>query len=207
LNPAGGGLPAPLRLAAVLAIAFAGLCGTRGAWEGFALARFSELRAAPLPVRPGPDPVLAEQLWSAHLAALEQMREPRMVVLFALALVCSLTFVASVRFLRPAGLAREHVRRILVWALVVAAVLRTIDGAQAAAVARRAAEGLRHAPRIPSGIGGVTAEQLRGVAPAALMAEAILTTVFVAGAFIVLSQYFRSPRVRAWVQQADAVAR
>jgi hypothetical protein len=187
----------------VLTIVFAGLCGTRGAWEGFTLAGFAELRAAQAPVRQAPDPVLAEQVWSAKLAAQEQMREPRMVVLFALALACSLTFVASVRFLRPAGLVREHVRRILVWALVVAAVLRTIDGAQAAAVARRAADGLR----LPPGIEGTAAEQLRAVAPAALMTEAILTTVLVAGAFIVLSQYFRSPRVRAWVQQADAVAR
>jgi len=207
LSP-GGGLPARVRLASVLAIIFAGLCGTLAAWEGFSLARVSELRAAQPPIRLAPDPVLTEQLRVSQIAALEQMREPRMVVLFALALACSLTFVASTRLLRPAGLPREHVRRILVWALVVAGAQRTIDGAQDTAVARRASEALRQGLRLPPGIEGAAAEQLRGVlAPAAFMTAAILQTLLVAGTLIILSQYFRSPRVREWVQQADAALR
>ncbi|HXX32428.1 MAG TPA: hypothetical protein VEJ89_17125 [Myxococcaceae bacterium] len=208
MSSAGRGLPARLRLASVLAIVLAGLCGTMAAWEAFSLARFSELRSARPPLRFAPDPVLAEQLRVSQLDALEQMREPRMVVLFALALACSLAFVASNRLLRPAGVRREDVRRILVWALLGAAVLRTIDGAQVTAVARHASDVLHHGLRVPPGVEGAAAEQLGGaLAPAAFMAAAILQTVVVAATFLGLSQYFRSARVRASLEQADGAPR
>jgi hypothetical protein len=207
LKERAGALPGRLRLASLLALALAGLSGLLSAWEGFSLARFAELRQARPAFRLAPDPALAEQLRASQLLALEQLREPRMVVLFALALACSLTFVASSRLLRPAGLPREGVRRILVWALVSAAALRTIDGAQASVVAQRAAGVLRRGLTLPAGIEGAAAERLRGLlAPAALVGT-ILQTVVVAGTLIVLSQYFRSPRVREWVEQADARAR
>ena len=198
-----GALPGRLRMASMLALLLTGVCGMLSAWEGFSLARFAELRQAS--ARLPPDPALTDQLRASHILALEQMREPRMLVLFALALSCSLTFVASTRLLRPAGLPREGVRRILVWALVVAAALRTIDGAQSTVVARRAAEMLRRGLRLPPGIEGAAAEQLRGVlTPATFMAGAILQTALVAGTFIALSQYFRSARVREWVEREDA---
>jgi hypothetical protein len=199
-----GELPSRLRLATLLAVLLSGLCGLFSAWEAFSLVRFSELKQAQPPFKFAPDPVLAEQLRLSQVLALEQMREPRMVVLFALALVCSLGFVASTRLLRPAGLPREGVRRILVWTLVVAAALRTIDGAQSSAVARSTAEVLRRGLALPEGMSGAAAEQMRGlVAPAALVAV-ILQTALVVGPFILLSQYFRSPRVKEWVATADA---
>jgi hypothetical protein len=207
LKESTGALPGRVRLASLLALVLAGVCGLLSAWEGFSLSRFSELRQARPAFRLAPDPALAEQLRASQMLALEQMREPRMVVLFALSLACSLTFVASTRLLRPAGLPREGVRRILVWALVSAAALRTIDGAQATVVAQRAAEVLRRELPLPPGIEGATAERLRGMlAPAALVGT-LLQTVLVAGTLIVLSQYFRSPGVRQWVEQADTQAR
>ena len=130
MNGAAGEFPGRLRLASLLTVVLSGLCGLFSAWDGFSLIRLDDLKRAQPFFKPSGDPVLAEQLWSARLAALEHIREPRMVVLFALALACSLCFVASTRLLRPAGLPREGVRRILVWGLVSAAVLRTIDGAQ-----------------------------------------------------------------------------
>jgi hypothetical protein len=204
LNVGPGASPGRVRLALVLALVLGGTCGLLSAWEGFRLARFSELRQAQQPFPRNTDPILAEQLRSSQILALEQMREPRMVVLFALALSCSLTFVASTRLLRPAGLAREGVRRILVWALVIAAALRTIDGAQTAVVARRVAEVLRRGLPVPPGVEGATAEQIRGIAGPAALVVAILPTALVAGTLLGLSQYFRSPRVRAWVEHEDA---
>jgi hypothetical protein len=196
-------MPGRLRLATLLAVLLSGLCGLFSAWDGFSLLRFNEMKEAQPPFRLAPDPALAEQLRMSQVLALEQMREPRMVLLFALALACSLSFVASSRLLRPAGLPREGVRRILVWALVAAAALRTIDGAQATVVARSAADVLRRGLTIPEGMSGEAAEQVRGlVAPAAFLV-AILQTVLVVGPFLLLSQYFRSTRVKAWVTQAD----
>jgi hypothetical protein len=203
LSVALGELPGRLRLATLLAVLLSGLCGLFSAWDAFSLVRFNELKQAQPPFELAPDPVLAEQLRLSQVLALEQMREPRMVLLFALAMACSLSFVASTRLLRPAGLPREAVRRILVWALVVAAALRTIDGAQATVVARSTAEVLRRGLAIPEGMSGAAAEQVRSlVAPAAFLV-AILQTALVVGPFLLLSQYFRSSRVKEWVAHAD----
>ena len=198
-----GDMPSRLRLVSLLSVLLCGLCGMFSAWEGFVLVRFSELKAAPAPAL-APDQVLAEQLKASQVLALEQMREPRMVLLFALALVCSLSFVASTRLLRPAGLPREGVRRILVVALVVAAVLRTIDGAQATVVARSAAGTVRRGLTLPDTVDGAVAEQVRGVVAAATIAAPIVQMGVVVAALLLLSQYFRSARVKEWVAHADA---
>jgi hypothetical protein len=196
-------MPSRLRLVSLLSVALCGLSGLFSAWEGFVLVRFSELKAAPATAL-APDPVLAEQLKASQVLALEQMREPRMVLLFALALVCSLSFVASTRLLRPAGLPREGVRRILVVALVVAAVLRTIDGAQATVVARSAAATLRRGPAVPESADVAIGEQVRAVMATATVAAPIVQMGVVVAALLLLSQYFRSPRVKEWVAHADA---
>jgi hypothetical protein len=202
LSVAPGALPGRLRLASILSVLVSGTCGLFSAWDGFGLWRLADLKEAPSPFPL--DAVLAEQLWAAQVVALGQMREPRMVVLFALALVCSLTFVASARLLRPAGLSREAVRKILVWALVLAAALRTMDGAQSSVIARSAAEVLRRGLPLPDTLSVASAEELRGlVTPTVLLASA-LQTLLVVGPFLFLSQYFRSPRVKAWAAQADA---
>lgn len=199
-----GELPGRLRLASILTVLLSGLCGLWSAWEGFSLFRFAELKQAPPAVRYLPDPALAAELRASELLALEQMREPRMVVLFALALACSLGFVASTRLLRPAGLPREGVRKILVWALVLAAALRTIDGAQAAVVYRSAAGVLRRGLTVPPSVTEAAAEQMRGLVAPTAVGVAILQTALVVGPFLLLSQYFRSARVKEWVAHADA---
>jgi hypothetical protein len=204
LSVALGELPSRLRLATLLAVLLSGLCGLFSAWDGFSLLRFNELKQAQPPFKLAPDPVLAEQLRVSRLVALEQMREPRMVVLFTLALACSLSFVASTRLLRPAGLPREGIRRILVWALVVSAALRTIDGAQDTVVARSTAEVLRRGLALPEGISAEAAERLRGLVGPTAFGVAILQTALVVGPLLLLSQYFRSPRVKEWLAAADA---
>jgi hypothetical protein len=202
LRGGAGELPGRMRLAAFACVLLTGLCGLLSAWEGFSLLRFSELKQAQPAFKLAADPFDAEQL-RASLTALEHMREPRLVVLFALAMACSLSFVASTRLLRPAGLPREGVRRILVWALVVAAVFRTVDGAQSAVVAKSAAEVVRRGLKLPAGLSEAAAEELRGFMASAALLVAPLWTAVVAGSFILLSQYFRSARVKEWVARAD----
>jgi hypothetical protein len=197
-------LPGRVRLASLLSVFLSGFCGLFSAWDGFALFRIAELKQAQASFPLNTDPVLAEQLRASQVVALEQMREPRMVVLFALALACSLSFVASTRLLRPAGLPREGVRKILVWALVVAAVLRTIDGAQATVVVRSAAEVLRRGMTLPDTLSGASAEEVRGLVGPATLLLAIVQTIVMVGPFLLLSQYFRSPRVKEWAAHADA---
>jgi hypothetical protein len=196
-------MPSRLRLVTVLSVLLCGLSGMFSAWEAFVLVRFSELKAAPPPAL-APDQALAEQLKASQVLALEQMREPRMVLLFALALVCSLSFVASTRLLRPAGLPREGVRRILVVTLVLAAVLRTIDGAQATVVAKSAAATLRRGFPVPDGADVAVGERVRAVMAAATLVAPILQMGVVVAGLLLLSQYFRSARVKEWVAHADA---
>ena len=57
------------------------------------------------------------------------MREPRIALLGSLAVVCAFVFVAARRMLRPGGMPREGMRRLLSGAAISAAILRTIDGA------------------------------------------------------------------------------
>ncbi len=58
-----------------------------------------------------------ESVVLAQIAALEPMREPRSLVLGTLAVTCAFAFVAAARMLRPAGLPREGMRRLLPEAL------------------------------------------------------------------------------------------
>ncbi len=194
-------MPGRLRLAALLSVVLAGLCGLVSAWDGFLLVDLKQAR--PL-FKPSGDPALAERVWAARLQALEHMREPRMAVLFALALACSLTFVASTRLLRPAGFPREGVRRILVWGLVAAAALRTINGAQDTVLDQGTAEIMRQGMVLPEGLSRTGAEEVRRIVGPAVFLYTLLRTVLVVGPFLFLSQYFRSARVKEWVAREDA---
>ena len=204
MNGEGGEFPGRLRLAALLSVVLSGLCGLFAAWDGFSLLRLQDFKQAQPLFKVSPDPVLAERLWASRLQALEHMREPRLVVLFALALACSFTFVASTRLLRPAGLPREGVRRVLVWGLVAAAALRTINGAQDTVLDQGAADIMRQSLALPEGLSAANAEEVRRLLGPTIFVLTILRTVLVAGPFLLLSQYFRSPRVKEWVAREDA---
>ncbi len=181
-----------------------GWCGFFAAWDGFSLVRLDELKQAQPLFTPPMDPALAERLVASRLLALEHMREPRMVVLFALALACSLSLVASSRLLRPAGLPREGVRRILVWALVVAAALRTINGAQDTVLDQGTADVMRVGLALPQGLPAATGEEVRRLLGPVFFVFTIVRTALVVGPFLFLSQYFRSARVKEWVAREDA---
>ncbi len=202
-----GAFPGHLRVASLLSMVLSGWCGFFAAWDGFSLVRLEELKQAQPLFKPPMDPALAERLVSSRLLALEHMREPRMVVLFALALACSLSLVASSRLLRPAGLPREGVRRILVWGLVVAAALRTVNGAQDTVLDQGTANVMRASLTLPPGLAPATAEEVRRLLGPAILLFTILRTALVVGPFLFLSQYFRSARVKEWVARQDGRSR
>ncbi len=197
-------LPPRTRAAAMVCLSLAALVGVMAASEGLTLAHLAEVRdAPPSRLRFGPDPELEARLQRAQLAALEQAREPRMVILFSLAVTCALVFVAAGRLLRPGALPREGMRKLLAGAALLAALLRTVDGAQETVVAQRTVPLLEQGMSAGSGEDPRVAQMVRQVLPRALVGTTVLRTVFVAGLLLVLAQHFRSERVKEWVAAED----
>ncbi len=168
-----------------------------GAGSGaMVLARLSELRDQPPPFTLG-DPQLVARATEAEVRALESMKTPRAVILWALALSTAIAFIACGRLLRPAGVSRESMRRLASYTFLAAAVLRTLEGAQNMVVAKRVGAAMAEDPQFKS----------VGLPPEVLVfftsAIAIGLTVFFAGSFAVLAQYFRSERVKAQTTSLD----
>ena len=149
------------------------------------------------------DPGLWAAANNAQMSALEEMKATRGLVLGALASACLVGFFSALRLLRPEGVAREALRRVLVASLLVAAVLRTIDGAQWAVVAQRSMRAaLAHLQQLDPGQGASMA------VPDSLSQPLTLTlvlahTAIVVGVLLVLAQYFRSEKVKQFVALQD----
>jgi hypothetical protein len=165
--------------------------------ESMGLSRLSELRDArgPSHLSIVGDPALDARISEAQLAALESMREPRSFLLGALAVTCAFAFVSAGRMLRPQGLPLERMRRMLAGAAIASALLRTIDGAQSAVVARRVGPVIAEAMKSLPEFQGPAAAHLH-LMPGIVSAITIVLTAFVAGTFALLGQYFRSEGVR-----------
>ncbi len=199
-------LPRGIHLAAVLSLLLSGLIGMSTVMELSRLAQLSEYKEAILSA-PGAqgDNALNVNLLLAQFSAESSMREPRSFLLGSLAVVCAFVFVAAARILRPGGLPREGMRRLLSWASILAAVLRTIDGAQFQVVIDQMGAALVKGPFPPQW----PAEQIEVIK---LYGPTVLTwlyqgmTAFVAGSFVLLGQYFRSERVRQVVLAQDGTA-
>lgn len=71
-----------------------------------------------------------------RVSALQDRRELRAIVLILLSLGCGFTFATSARIFRPLSLPVEPMRRLLVRAAGAVAILRALDGAQDAGIAR-----------------------------------------------------------------------
>jgi hypothetical protein len=126
----------------------------------------------------------------AQLSAYEAMRGSRTLLLIGLWAMSAFVFVAALRMLRPRGALRDGVRKVLGSALLITAVLRTLEGAQSAAVARKAGRALDRAlTERPDLI-----QPLFSSEQAALVLSVAFSFV-VTGGLLLLSRYFRSPRV------------
>jgi hypothetical protein len=182
----------------VVCLVLSGLTGLFSLSEMMSLGHLSELRDSDQPrLSMFGDPAVTQRAFEAQLSALEPMRESRSLVLGALSVACAFTFVAAGRLLRPGGLPLERVRRLLGAASIVAALLRTIDGAQWAVVARRMAvtlvDALRQQPEFQA---PEMAAQLEPTVLFFMSASTMLQTAVIAGTFALLGQYFRSETVR-----------
>jgi hypothetical protein len=197
-------LPRGIHIAAVLSLLLAGLIGMATMEEVFRLAQISESKEKILS-SPGAqeENALVVQMLLARFAAESAMREPRSFLLASLAVVCAFVFVAAARILRPGGLPREGMRQLLSWASLLAAVLRTIDGAQFQVVIDQMGAAFVKGPFPPQW----PAEQIEVIK---LYGTTALTwiyqgvTALVAGFFVLLGQYFRSERVRQFVIAEDS---
>ena len=147
------------------------------------------------------DPGLLSAANGAQIATLEGMKVARGVVLGALAAACGMAFVSALRLLRPDGLPREGVRRLLVSSLIATAVVRTIDGAQWAVVAQRSMRAaVAHLKTVEPRVGMAIPEPI--LEPLTL-AGVLAHTALVAGLLLLLAQYFRSERVKQLVALQD----
>lgn len=200
-------MPRGIRFAAMLGLVLAALSGWKALAEATELAHFYETREQSLdkglPVPVG-DPVLHQRLVETYYAALEPMREPRAVLMGGLAVACAFVFVAAGRMLRPDGLPRDGMRRLLGRACLAVAVLRTIDGAQFAVVSRRMGMAMADAlSKLPEYQDAAAAEMVRSVVPSFFLGLTVLGTALMAGTFALLGQYFRSEAVREAITAQD----
>jgi hypothetical protein len=197
--------PPRLRRATLLVMVITSLMGLMAAAEAIGLGSIHELRQrirddAPKSAFLG-DPDLLVAVNDAQMAALEGMKVSRGVVLGGVASACMVGFFAAMRLLRPEGVAREGVRRVLVVSLLTAAVLRTVDGAQWAVVAQRSMRAaVAHLQQSDPGTGGANLEQLTQPLTLTLV---LAHTAIVVGLLLLLGQYFRSEKVKQLVALQD----
>lgn len=152
--------------------------------------------------RDTPTADLLARLAEAHDKAAQPDRHARAALLVVLAISMFFTFVSAGRVLRPAGLPREGIRRLLCGAALASAVLRTVTGGADAAFALRfarlAAQILPAGERFPAA---------SGVTPMLTVGISVAQTVLVAGSLAIIAQYFRSARVKAWAAVKDEAPR
>lgn len=155
------------------------------------------------------DPALLRLAVEAHDAAVAPLKASRIATLVLLSICCMLVSVAALRLLMPRGLSRAAMRQLLVGAAFLAAFLRTVDGAQSAAIFRRVALGIsrellaRGATAIPPGQDPATYLWLMERLPLIATVLVGVGTAIVTGILLVLAQFFRSERTREAIDSAD----
>lgn len=212
------GLTRGFRVVAVLCAIFSAFVGALAGGEAMALVlgspassmdRFESSAAT----KAGTDDAQSEAIASAleelrhrQVDVLLQMETSRSVVLAILAIGSAMTFVASMRLLRPVGLPREGARRTLVMGAIVSAVCRTVDGGQLTVVAQRCASQIEalFVAIMGSEAAGESAALLQPMARDLAMVGPIALTVLVAGGFAVFAQAFSSRKLRARLMELDA---
>jgi hypothetical protein len=200
-------LPRRIRFAATVCLVLSTLTGFSALRETLELEHLGKLRDEVSNVSrfsKNPDQLVAARITEAQIAALEPMRDSRSLVLGALAVACSFAFVSSGRLLRPGGLPLERMRQVLAGSAILAALLRTIDGAQWAVVARRIAPVMaEHLSTLPMFQEAQAAAQLEATLPGIASGFTMVLTAVIAGTFALLGQYFRGESVRQAISAQD----
>lgn len=197
--------PRAFKLVAIACIASTSCTGVFAASETMSLMRLEEVRSAQFQ-----DPQKAKRPATSaaveqHLSQLEGMRGFRGTVLGLLSVACAVCFVAATRMLSPPQFPREGVRRLLGHALATAVVLRTIDGAQQAAIATRVRDRYRDAvsEQFPEQDPQIVAAVQQLVERMFVPAQLGLTVLVVSALFFFFT-YFRSDAVQQFIAQSDA---
>jgi len=194
-------LPWHARAALIACTVLAAMVGLGASTD---IARLRQLSEVPILPASYKTLLTAEALQKAEgvaRASMLGMRSSRLAVLTLLCIACTVTFLTVLRLWRPLGLPRAGVLRLASFAALGCALLRTVDGAQDAVIFRRmiaaVGQGLADGPADP--------EMARLVASSLPVQVAIHMgwTLLVAGAFVVVSQYFRSTLARKLFTAGD----
>ena len=189
------------RAVAIVCMLVSGISGAASVSEAVGLSDLITRSSESLP-RGTPTEELFARLAEAHDRAAQPDRHARAALFIVLAISMFFTFVSAGRVLRPAGLPREGIRRLVCGSAVVSAVLRTVTGGADAAFALRFARVA--AQLLPPGERFSTAS---GVTPMLAMGISVAQTVLVAGSLAIIAQYFRSARLKAWAALHDEAPR
>jgi hypothetical protein len=176
--------------------------GFLSAGEGLTLFGLSDLQPGNIRFPGGLDQESLRKAQEAQLAALTAMRVPRSFTLGALTIACALNFASARKLLRPKGVRRENMRELVVGSAVAAALLRTVDGAELLVVARKVAGALGQVADLSLAQGLPPAEMQRALNSLA-STIVIAQTALVVGAYVFLSQYLRSPKVKQLIGDED----
>jgi len=199
-------LPNPLRYATLATLAL-GAIVSFGAVNNLRLAISIEefdvsLAESPTLNKLTPNPVawgVAQRAQAvAFRNAIEGMRWPRVLVLLALSSTAAAVFVSALRLRWPAGIVRARLALFLSRAALVAAVTRTLDGAQELVIVRAAARAFEK-----SLLEQQVDPQLAGPSLEVFTGASIVTTVAVVALFVVVSNYFRSERIQQTFELID----
>ncbi|MCU0696438.1 MAG: hypothetical protein MUC96_07910 [Myxococcaceae bacterium] len=170
-----------------------------GAVQGMRLAFFADeidSSAGETPflnkLTPNPEAFSAAQRaqGAAMRSAIAGMRWPRVAILFGLSSAAAMVFVSALRLRWPSGVRRLGVAQLLGRSAVVAAVLRTLDGAQELVIVR--ASVAAYEKELASR--GVELANAGATMPI-FSGASVVTTALVTGLFLVASNYFRSERI------------
>jgi len=186
-----------VRAVAIVCMLVSGISGAASVSEAVGLSDLISRSNESLP-RSTPTEELLARAAEAHDRAARPDRHARAAMLIVLAISMFFTFVSAGRVLRPAGLPREGIRRLLCGSAVASAVLRTVTGGADAAFALRVARvAIQLLPP------GERFSAVSRVTPVLAMGISVAQTVLVAGSLAIIAQYFRSARVKAWAALHD----
>jgi hypothetical protein len=178
-----------------------------GIWTAGDFLRFSAGVAARTELPQGsPQAERIAQLSELMTRAAEPDKELLRALLLILAVSLSFTFVCALRVLRPGGLPREGVRKLLSASALISAVLRTVEGAAQASLASRVARGLSTLIGQP-GWDDRAFLTARPYLTEVVVGWSVFQTVVVAGSLLLVAQYFRSARARDWAAVQDRAPR